>query len=255
MLAEDAVLTVRGRVRRRDDTLQVHALEVSQPDVTAVEDHPMTISMPVTRCTPPVVERLREILAEHPGVTDVHLRLTQPGRSTVMRLDNGSADREEPGPVRRPQGAARSRLPGLRPGSLGSSRDPSDPEQQVFLTERHLATLTTLRPDGTPHVVPVAAIWDAATGRLLDHHAGRLGQGAQRRGGGRRARARGLCQVNGGRWLTLEGVATIIRDPADVADAERRHASCATTRSSPDPRRVVLAIAVDRVMGSDYMAL
>jgi DNA polymerase-3 subunit alpha len=49
----------------------------------------MTISMPVIRCTQPVVERLREILAEHPGVTDVHLRLTQPGRSTVMRLDNG----------------------------------------------------------------------------------------------------------------------------------------------------------------------
>jgi DNA polymerase-3 subunit alpha len=64
-------------------------LEVSHPDVTAVDDHPMTISMPVIRCTQPVVERLREILAEHPGVTDVHLRLTQPGRSTVMRLDNG----------------------------------------------------------------------------------------------------------------------------------------------------------------------
>ena len=38
----------------------------------------------------------------------------------------------------------------LGPGALG------------FLTERHLATLTTLRADGTPHVVPVAWIYNAA---------------------------------------------------------------------------------------------
>ncbi|MCB2178066.1 MAG: DNA polymerase III subunit alpha [Actinomycetales bacterium] len=88
-LVEDAVLTVRGRVRRRDDTMQLQANEVSLPDVTAVDDRPVTISMPVARCTAPVVERLREILSDHPGVTDVHLRLTQPGRSTVMRLDHG----------------------------------------------------------------------------------------------------------------------------------------------------------------------
>lgn len=88
-LAEDAVLTVRGRVRRRDDTMQLQAMEVSLPDVTAVDDRPVTISMPVARCTTSVVEKLREILADHPGVTDVHLRLTQPGRSTVMRLDQG----------------------------------------------------------------------------------------------------------------------------------------------------------------------
>jgi DNA polymerase-3 subunit alpha len=88
-LVEDAVLTVRGRVRRRDDTMQLQANEVTLPDVTSVDDRPVTISMPVARCTAPVVERLREILSDHPGVTDVHLRLTQPGRSTVMRLDHG----------------------------------------------------------------------------------------------------------------------------------------------------------------------
>ena len=89
VLAEDAVLTVRGRARRRDDTMQVQAVEVSLPDVSAAEGQPVTISLPVHRCTPPVVERLREILSTHPGVTDVHLRLTQPGRSTVMRLEEG----------------------------------------------------------------------------------------------------------------------------------------------------------------------
>ncbi len=127
------------------------------------------------------------------------------------------------------------------------------PEQQVFLTERHLATLTTLRPDGTPHVVPVAAVWDAATGRLLvttRDGSVKVRNVAASPGPARAA----LCQVNGGRWLTLEGVATISRDPHDVADAERRH-GLRHHVLEPDPRRVVLAIAVDRVMGSDYMAL
>ncbi|MBC7290438.1 MAG: DNA polymerase III subunit alpha [Actinotalea sp.] len=87
VLAEDSVVTIRGRVRRRDETLQLQAVEVSLPDVSAVDTAPVTITLPVSRCTPPVVERLREVLATHPGVTEVHLRLTQPGRSTVMRLE------------------------------------------------------------------------------------------------------------------------------------------------------------------------
>ncbi len=89
VLAEDAVITVRGRVRRRDETMQLQAVEVWLPDVSAVEARPVMITMPVSRCTPPVVERLREVLSTHPGVTEVHLKLTQPGRSTVMRLEDG----------------------------------------------------------------------------------------------------------------------------------------------------------------------
>jgi DNA polymerase-3 subunit alpha len=87
MLAEDTVITVRGRVRRRDETVQLHAIEVSVPDVSAV-DAPVVITLPVARCTPPVVEQLRQVLAAHPGVSQVHLRLTQPGRATVMRLED-----------------------------------------------------------------------------------------------------------------------------------------------------------------------
>jgi DNA polymerase-3 subunit alpha len=88
MLAEDAVVTIRGRVRRRDETIQLQAVEVSIPDVSAADSRPVTITMPVSRCTPPVVERLREILTAHPGVTQVNLRLVQPGRATVMRLED-----------------------------------------------------------------------------------------------------------------------------------------------------------------------
>ncbi len=128
------------------------------------------------------------------------------------------------------------------------------PEQQVFLTERHLATLTTLRPDGTPHVVPVAPTWDPETGRVLvttDDGSVKVRNVAAALAAGRPARA-AVCQVSGGRWLTLEGHAEVLRDPASVAEAEGRHARRHHVLA-PDAHRVVLAVQVDRVLGSDYM--
>lgn len=111
---------------------------------------------------------------------------------------------------------------------------------RAFLTERHLATLTTLRPDGTPHVVPVGFSWDGAVARVI------TGRGsAKARHPGRAA----LCQVDGARWLTLEGVLSVSDDPAVVADAVARYAA----RYRPpreNPTRVVLEIVVDRVLGS-----
>ena len=89
VLAEDAVLVIRGRVRRRDDQMQLQAMEVTIPDTSAVADAPVVVSLAESRCTPPVVERLREVLSTHPGVTEVHLRLTSPGRAVVMRLGDG----------------------------------------------------------------------------------------------------------------------------------------------------------------------
>ena len=87
VLAEDAVLVVRGRVRRRDETVQLQAIEVSVPDVGAHgADAPLLVQLPIQRCTPPVVERLREVLTSYPGTTEVRLRLTSPGRATLMKL-------------------------------------------------------------------------------------------------------------------------------------------------------------------------
>lgn len=89
VLAEDAVVVIRGRVRRRDETMQLQAMEVSLPDVSQAADAPVVVSIAGSRCTAPLVERLREVLSTHPGVTEVHLRITQPGRATVMQLDDG----------------------------------------------------------------------------------------------------------------------------------------------------------------------
>lgn len=123
--------------------------------------------------------------------------------------------------------------------------------QLAFVTERHLATLTTPRADGTPHVVPVAFTWDATAGVARTTTGPRTVKAANARradDAGHPVRA-ALCQVDGRRWLTLEGVVTVSDDPAELADALHRYAE----RYRP-PRdgveRVVLRVAVDRVMCS-----
>ncbi|MDQ1626014.1 MAG: polymerase subunit alpha, partial [Actinomycetota bacterium] len=88
-LAEDLVVIVRGRLDRRDDVPKLVAMEMTQPDLSEGPRGPVVISLPVARCTPPVVDRLKEVLATHPGATEVHLRLQAAARTTVLRIDDG----------------------------------------------------------------------------------------------------------------------------------------------------------------------
>jgi DNA polymerase-3 subunit alpha len=88
-LAPDTVLVVKGRVDRRDEGTQVIASEVSEPDLSEARLGPVVLSVPATRCTPPLVAALRDVLASHPGTTEVQLRLEGRGRTTLMRLADG----------------------------------------------------------------------------------------------------------------------------------------------------------------------
>ena len=115
-----------------------------------------------------------------------------------------------------------------------------------FLTERHLATLTTLRADGSPHVVPVGVTYDAGTRTARVITSGTSAKARHVRNGQARV---AVCQVDGRRWLTLEGEAVVRDDPASVADAEERYARRYRTPRE-NPARVVLEISVDRVLGS-----
>lgn len=116
---------------------------------------------------------------------------------------------------------------------------------QEFLSDRHLATLTTLRADGTPHVTPVGFTWDAAAGvaRVI------CGGGSQKATNARRGGLAALCQVDGGRWLTLEGMVQVSEEPNDVADAVARYAA-RYRQPRVNPTRVVLQLAVRRLLGS-----
>ena len=110
------------------------------------------------------------------------------------------------------------------------------------MTERHLATLTTIRSDGTPHVVPVGFTWDGEVVRVIT-------SAASVKVGNVRATARAVvCQVDGGRWLSIEGAATVSVDPDDVALGVRLY----TQRYRPprdNPNRAVILLRPGRVLG------
>lgn len=118
------------------------------------------------------------------------------------------------------------------------------PEVQDFLSERHLATLTTLRPDGSPHVVAVGFTWDDEAGLVRVITNGSSRKAAHGRRGGRAV----VAQVDGPRWLSLEGVVEVSDDPERVAEAVRRYAG-RYRQPAENPQRVVLEIKVDRVLG------
>jgi len=128
------------------------------------------------------------------------------------------------------------------------SRVPSQlgPETLAFLTERHLATLTTVRPDGSPHVVPIGVTYDAATGTARVITSGASAKVRHVRQGQSRV---AVCHVDGRRWLTLEGTAVVRDDAAAVADAVERYAQ-RYRQPRENPERVVLEISVDRVLGN-----
>jgi DNA polymerase-3 subunit alpha len=89
LLRPDLICVVRGRLNRRDDVPTLYAMELTLPDVSEAPRGPVVISLPPTRLTPPVAAQLKDVLADHPGITEVHLRLERPGHSTTMRLDDG----------------------------------------------------------------------------------------------------------------------------------------------------------------------
>ena len=86
-LVEDRIVTIRGRVDRRDEQVRFSAVEMTSLDVSSGPVGPLTISLPISQCTPPIVERVKEILRSHPGKREVHLHIEDSGKSTTMKID------------------------------------------------------------------------------------------------------------------------------------------------------------------------
>lgn len=121
------------------------------------------------------------------------------------------------------------------------------PAMLDFVRERHLATLTTLRADGSPHVVPVGFSYDetAHVVRVITFFPSQKAINAQR---GCRA---AVSQVDGGRWITLEGVARLVTMETEPDEVRRAVEGYAARYREPKQRenRVAIVIAVDNVMG------
>ncbi|MCS0638729.1 pyridoxamine 5'-phosphate oxidase family protein [Streptomyces sp. LP05-1] len=122
----------------------------------------------------------------------------------------------------------------------------------AFWREYHMSTLTTPRPDGTPHVVAVGVTYDPEGGAkgiarvIANRHSRKVANVLAAGPAGARV---AVCQVDKGRWATLEGVARVRTEPEAVADAVARYAERYGRTPAPNPDRVVLEIALTRAMG------
>ena len=85
-LVEDRIVIIRGRVDKREEQVKIMALDLSTPDISLAPTGPLIISMDTVRCTPPVVDRIKEILRSHPGKREVHLKLDDGRKSLVMKI-------------------------------------------------------------------------------------------------------------------------------------------------------------------------
>jgi len=86
-LTEDRVVVVRGRFSRTDEQVRFTALEMKMPDISAAPTGPLLISLPAAQVTPPIVERMKEILRSHPGKREVHLHVIDAQKSTTLKID------------------------------------------------------------------------------------------------------------------------------------------------------------------------
>ena len=88
-IIEDRIVSIRGRVDKGEETPRLTALDLSIPDVNQAPIGPFVIKIEAERCTPPVVDRMKEILRSHPGTREVHLRIEGNKSAKTLKLDDG----------------------------------------------------------------------------------------------------------------------------------------------------------------------
>ena len=87
-LIEDRVVVIRGRIDRREENIRITALDMSMPDISAAPTGPVIITIDSAQVTPPLVERMKEILRSHPGNREVHLKIEDGRGGMVMKIDD-----------------------------------------------------------------------------------------------------------------------------------------------------------------------
>jgi DNA polymerase-3 subunit alpha len=87
-IADDVVVLVAGKVNIRDDRISLIANELVVPDFSNAQvDRPLAVRLPTRQCTIEKVSALKQVLARHPGISQVHLRLISGDRITTLELD------------------------------------------------------------------------------------------------------------------------------------------------------------------------
>ncbi|SHW27901.1 DNA-directed DNA polymerase III PolC [Mycobacteroides abscessus subsp. abscessus] len=87
-IMDDAIVLVSGKARVEDERVSIFASDLVVPDFSnAQADRPLAVSLPTRQCTPEKVSALKQVLAHHPGTSQVHLRLISGDRITTLELD------------------------------------------------------------------------------------------------------------------------------------------------------------------------
>ena len=87
-IVDDAVVLVNAKVAVRDDRISLIANDLVVPDFSSARvDRPLAVSLPTRQCTFDKVSALKQVLARHPGTSQVHLRLISGDRITTLELD------------------------------------------------------------------------------------------------------------------------------------------------------------------------
>jgi len=108
-IVDDAVVLVTAKVAIRDDRIALIANDLVVPDFsTAQLDRPLAVSLPTRQCTIDKISALKQVLARHPGTSQVHLRLISGGPDHHTRARLIAAGDAVPGADGRSEGAARS---------------------------------------------------------------------------------------------------------------------------------------------------
>ncbi len=131
---------------------------------------------------------------------------------------------------------------------MAQTFDPASPSEELltFLTERHLATLTTVNADGDLQVTPVGVTYEPerSLARVITWATSRKALNVAETPGQRVA----VCQIDGGRWLTLYGTATVTGEAPAVQEAVERYAARYRQPKERDDR-VVIEIKLQRIIG------
>jgi PPOX class probable F420-dependent enzyme len=120
------------------------------------------------------------------------------------------------------------------------------PDGIEFVTERHLATLSTFGSDGRIHVVPVGFTYSDGLVRIITSGP------SQKVANLRRQPQATVSQVDGGRWITLAGTTSILDDPESVQRAVELYAG-RYRQPRVNPLRVAIVIELESAMGSAGM--
>ena len=98
LLTQDSIIQLRGRLdKREEDSPKFVALEIMLPQFQEMPVGALRLYVPSQRLVPPLVEKLKSILASHPGTTEVQLEVIHIDHSTALRLDSNLSVSVSPG--------------------------------------------------------------------------------------------------------------------------------------------------------------